>query len=116
MVHRYADSTTVRVYSSVKNPVSGDSLYFQRTFFGGETKSISLDGVGGSDVFEVTTTTARPMRLLLYGGDGHDQLRLQGSGRRLQLYDEASDLTAAGAHRPSPPRKERRAYDRLNDD
>ncbi|GAA4023305.1 hypothetical protein GCM10022409_03920 [Hymenobacter glaciei] len=118
VVHRYHDSTTVRVFSvpNQKHP-SRDSLHFQRTYFQKETKCISLDGLGGDDVFEVTTTAgASPMRLELYGGTGHDQLRLQGSGRRLRLHDEASDMTAAGAHRPSLPRKKHRAYDRLNDD
>ena len=115
VVHRYADSTTVRVFSSLKQ--AGDSLHFQRTYFRSETKSISLDGLGGDDIFEVTTTaTARPMRLLLYGGAGHDQLHLTGSGRRLKSYDEASDMTAAGAHHPRLPHKKRRAFDRLNDD
>ena len=64
----------------------------------------------------MTTTAAHPIRLQLYGGEGHDQLRLNGSARHLKSYDEASDMTAAGAHRPSRPRKSRRAYDRLNDD
>ena len=118
VVHRYADSTTVRMFTSSGKPgAPGDSLHFQRTYFRSETRSISLDGLGGDDVFEVTTAPAgRPMRLLLYGGEGHDQLRQQGSNRRLKRYDEASDLTAANAQRPSLPRKSRRAYDRLSDE
>ena len=118
-IHRYADSTTVRVFTGAQQPAAapGDSLRFQRTYFRDETKNLSFDGLGGDDVFDVTTTAvARPMRLLLYGGAGHDQLRLHGSARRLQLFDEASDMTAAGARRPHLPRKKRRAYDRLNDD
>ena len=114
MVHRYADSTTVRVFSASKQ--AGDSLRFERTYFRRETKSISLDGLGGNDTFEVATTaTSRPMRLLLYGGAGHDQLHVTGSARRLQGYDEPSDLTAERAHRAYLPRKKHRAYDRLND-
>ena len=116
VVRRYADSTTVQVFSMSRQTPTGDSLQFQRTYFRRETKNISLDGLGGDDIFEVSTTTSRPMGLLLYGGAGHDQLHLTGSGRRLKDYDEASDMTAAGAHRPSLPRKKRRAYDRLNDD
>lgn len=118
VVHRYADSTTVRVFSSFRHPrPAGDSLRFQRTYFRPETRCISLEGLGGDDIFEVTTTTtARPMSLQLYGGAGHDQLRLQGRARRLKCYDEASDLTAPGVHHPSLPRKKHRAYDRLNDD
>ncbi|MBH8569245.1 hypothetical protein KB206_10145 [Microvirga sp. STS02] len=118
VVHRYADSTTVLVFSKALSQLSaGDSLRFRRTYFTAETKALSLDGLGGDDVFEVTTTAARrPMPVLLYGGEGHDQLQLQGSSRRLKLFDEASDMTAAGSHRPSLPRKKHRAYNRLNDD
>lgn len=115
VVHRYADSTTVRVFYSAKQ--ARDSLYFRRTFFRHETKCISLDGLGGDDIFEVTTTGhARPMQLHLYGGEGRDQLRISGTGRCLKSYDEASDMTAAGAQNPSLPRKKHRAYNRLNDD
>ena len=116
VVHRYADSTTVRVFSAAPQPrPAGDSLLFRRTYFRQETRCISLDGLGGDDVFEVTTTATRPMRLLLYGGNGHDQLSLQGGARWLKLYDEPTDLTAAGAPHPRRPPKSHRAYDRLND-
>ncbi|MDB5270299.1 MAG: hypothetical protein JWP58_3339 [Hymenobacter sp.] len=118
VVHRYPDSTVVRVFSpALSRHQPGDSLRFRRTYFAAETREISFDGLGGDDVFDVTTTgPGRPMRLRLYGGAGHDQLRLQGSAQRLQRYDEASDMTAAGARRPYLPKKKRRAYDRLNDD
>ena len=117
VVHRYPDSTTVQVYSSAwqKRP-AGDSLRFQRTYFRHETKCISIDGLDGDDIFEVTTTaTSQPMPLLLYGGEGHDQLRLSGSARHLKSYDQAADMQATGAPHPSLPRKSRRAYDRPND-
>ncbi|MFC6223170.1 hypothetical protein ACFP2F_07945 [Hymenobacter artigasi] len=118
VVHRYADSTTVRVYSQALSQLSaGDSLRFRRTYYAAETKELSLDGLGGDDVFEITTiATRRPMSVLLYGGEGHDQLVLQGSSRRLKLFDEASDVTAAGHLRPSLPKKKHRAFNRLNDD
>ena len=117
VVRRYPDSTTVRVYSPTLGRLPGaDSLRFQRTYFPAETKALELDGLGGDDVFDVATVGHSPMRLRLFGGAGHDQLRLQGSSHRVQLFDDAPDLTAAGAPRPSLPRKKRRAYDRLNDD
>ncbi|MEL5995513.1 hypothetical protein [Hymenobacter segetis] len=118
VVHRYADSTTVRIFCKALSQLSaGDSLRFRRTYFTAETQELSLDGLGGDDVFEVTTAaTHRPMPVLLYGGEGHDQLLLQGSSRRLKLFDEASDVTAAGSLRPSLPRKKHRAFNRLNDD
>ena len=107
----------MRVYSPSLARLPGtDSLRFCRTYFPAETKALTLDGLGGDDVFDVATQGRSPMHLHLYGGAGHDQLRLLGSSRRVHLFDEASDLTAAGAHRPSLPHKKRRAYDRLNDD
>jgi 23S rRNA G2069 N7-methylase RlmK/C1962 C5-methylase RlmI len=119
VVHRYHDSTTVRVYSSAQSQAAApnDSLRFQRTYFATETRKLRLDGLDGNDVFEVATTgRKRPMRLHLYGGEGQDQLRLQGNRRRLRFFDAASDLTAAGIHRPYLPRKNHRPYDRLSDD
>ena len=118
VVHRYADSTTVRVYSKALSQLAaGDSLRFRRTYFSAETKELSLDGLGGDDIFEVTTAaTRRPMPVLLYGGEGHDQLVMHGRSQRLKLFDEASDVTAAGSLRPSLPKKKHRAFNRLNDD
>ena len=117
VVHRYPDSTTVRVFSSVLNQLNpGDSLQFRRTYFTPETRELTLEGLGGDDVFEIVTTgTGRPTRLLVYGGPGRDQLHLQGSRRRLKRFDEATDLAAMGMHGPHLPKKKRRAYDRLND-
>ena len=118
VVHRYADSTTVRVYSpSLRRLPASDSLRFRRTYFTAETRELALDGLGGDDVFEVTSTGAgRPIQLLLYGGAGHDVLRLQGSARRLKLYDEASGISATNSLRPHLPQKRHHAYDSLSDD
>lgn len=116
-VRRYPDSTTVRVFSAaLSRQPAGDSLRFRRTYYPTETDQLSFYGLGGNDVFEVTTTgPGRPLTLRLYGGAGHDRLRLQGSARRLKLYDEAPDLTAAGAPHPRRAPKNRPAYDRLAD-
>jgi len=118
VVHRYPDSTTVRVYSpSLDRLSTSDSLRFQRTYFTAETHELTLDGLGGDDVFEVISTGAgKPIPLLLYGGAGHDVLHLQGPARRLKLYDEDSGMSAAGSLHPHLPKKRHRAYDRLNDD
>jgi hypothetical protein len=118
VVHRYRDSTTVRVFSSVLGKLTpGDSLRFRRTYFTAETHELSLDGLGGEDVFEITSIgTGKPIPLILYGGPGRDQLHMKGNGRRLKVYDEASDLTAAAVSRHQLPKKKRRAYDSLNDD
>ena len=102
VVHRYPDSTTVRVFSSTRHaPTANDTLRFRRTYFAPETRTLTLDGLGGDDVFEVTTSgSGRPMRLRLYGGEGQNQLLRQGSARRLKLYPgEVSRLTAASRQR-----------------
>ena len=98
VVQRYPDSTTVRVFSSTRHtPTANDSLRFRRTYFTSETRSIVLDGLGGDDIFDVTTTDpSHTIDLQLYGGEGHNQLLRQGSDRRLKMYaQENSDLTAA---------------------
>jgi len=118
VVHRYPDSTTVRVFSrALRARAPDDSLRFQRTYFRAETRALTLEGLGGDDVFEITTAGSRkPMPLRLYGGSGLDRLRLQGSSRQLQLFDEAPDLAAPGAPHPRRPPNKRLAFDRLNDD
>ena len=118
VVRRYPDSTTVQVFSPVLARLSpGDSLWFQRTYYCHETQTLTLDGLGGDDVFEISTAGGgRPMPLLLYGGPGHDEVRLSGSGRRLKLFDEASGMTGTGINHPSVPGKKHKGYDRLNDD
>ena len=118
VVHRYPDSTTVRVYSpSLGQLPAGDSLRFQRTYFTTETQELALDGLGGDDVFEVTSSgTGKPIPLLLFGGGGHDTLHLQGPTSRLKLYDEAAVTSASSPLRPHLPKKRHRAFDRLNDD
>ena len=118
VVHRYPDSTTVRVYSpSLGQLPAGDSLRFQRTYFTTETQELALDGLGGDDVFEVTSSgTGKPIPLLLFGGGGHDTLHLQGPTSRLKLYDEAAGTSTSSPLRPHLPKKRHRAFDRLNDD
>ncbi|MDO7845778.1 hypothetical protein Q5H92_05375 [Hymenobacter sp. M29] len=103
VVRRFADSTTVQVFSSARHaPTTADTLRFRRTYFTAETRTLLLDGLDGDDIFDVTTTGGgRPIRLRLYGGTGQDQLLRQGNARHLRLYpDEASDLTAAQSERP----------------
>ena len=117
-VRRYADSTTVRVFSAaLGRHAPGDSLRFRRTYLRAETQLLTLEGLGGDDVFDVTTAPdGPPMALAVYGGAGRDRLRLRGGRQRLQLFDTADDLAAPGAPRPHPPGRKHRPYDRLNDD
>ena len=119
VVHRYPDSTTVHVFAAARGHLAtgGDSLQFHRTYFPSETRRLTLESLGGHDVFEIASTGAgQPIRLRLFGGAGHDQLRLQGHHRRLALFDDAGDLTAPRAPQPQRPPRKHRAYDRLNRD
>lgn len=117
VVRRYPDSTTVHVFSAqLARLTRGDSLRFRRTYYVAETKVLTLEGLDGNDVFELETTSRRPMRVRLYGGEGRDHLRLQGNSRRLELRDASPDLTANNAPRPRTPQKRHAAYNRLNDD
>ena len=118
VVRRYADSTTVHVFSSAlaKSP-SGDSLRFRRTYYASETKRLTLEGLGGDDAFVLTTAPGRrAMPIRVYGGPGRDHLVLTGPARGLALYDDASDLLAPNGPKPRPPQKRHARYDRLNDD
>ncbi len=103
VVHRYPDSTTVRIFTAAHHlPTAADTLRFRRTYFPAETHRLVLDGLGGDDVFEVHTSGAgRPLPLRLYGGEGQNQLLPTGGTRRLRFYpQEASDLSAAGRGQP----------------
>ncbi|GAC1367085.1 MAG: hypothetical protein NVSMB30_00210 [Hymenobacter sp.] len=117
VVQRYPDSTTVSIFSPVQSQQpSGDSLRFRRTYLSAETKVLTLNGLGGDDIFDVVSTGAgTPIALRLYGGPGHDQLRLQGSAKGLRVFDDPSDLAATGVS-PASPCIKHRAFDRLNDD
>ena len=74
-VHRYADSTVVRVVTVGASPAA---VIYHRAFFPAETQLIQLEGLGGDDVFAVEAHGPHPNprpRLRLYGGDGRDELR-----------------------------------------
>ena len=116
VVRRYADSTVVKIFSAALGRASGDSLRFQRTYFPKETHLLTLEGLGGDDVFDVTTTgSGRLMPLRIYGGAGTDRLQLQGSRRGLKLFDAPTELVAAGGPGTKQPKKKRKAYDLTTD-
>ncbi|OGX86913.1 hypothetical protein BEN48_00700 [Hymenobacter glacialis] len=117
VVQRYPDSTTVQIFSAARAKITGgDSLHFQHTYYSAETKNLTLESLGGADVFEISGDGRNLIPLLIYGGEGTDRLQLAGSKRGLKLFDVASDLQAAGAPRPSLPPKKRLAYDRTEEE
>jgi hypothetical protein len=117
VVHRYPDSTTVRIFSpALANTNRGDSLRFSRTYVAAETREITLEGVAGNDVFEVQTTgSGKVIALCLFGGPGNDQLQLQGSSRRVKIFDDAQDMRDPDAPRPKAVPKKHPSYVRTVD-
>ena len=65
--------------------------YYSRTFHPDETEAITLHGLGGNDVFEVSGQARKAIRLNVYGGEGEDELtdtsRISGSNRSIKVYD-----------------------------
>ncbi|OGX83231.1 hypothetical protein BEN47_17655 [Hymenobacter lapidarius] len=113
VVQRYPDSTTVQIFAAARAKLTrGDSLHFQRTYYSAETRSLTLESLGGADVFEIRGDGRNLIPLLIYGGEGADRLQLSGTSRGLKLFDVASDLQAAGAPRPTLPPTKRLTYDR----
>ncbi|AWM33044.1 hypothetical protein [Hymenobacter nivis] len=83
VVRRYPDSVTVAMYAPALGP---DSLLLARTFFARETKVITLEGLAGADVFEVTEVgprAARGPRLAIYG---NPRARPPAPTRRLRYF------------------------------
>ena len=90
VVDRLTDSTTsLTVYSLAdkKHPVP----YYQRTFRHGETRLLTLYGLGGEDEFTVRGQVGRGLRVNVYGGPGADEVvdssRVARGGKRLYYYD-----------------------------
>ncbi|MET4073272.1 hypothetical protein [Hymenobacter sp. UYCo722] len=81
-IHRYADSTVVTIF-----PAQGTVAFYHRAFVPAETRHIQLEGLGGDDVFVVTTHGApanRQPAIHIYGGPGNDELRPPGRGLRFE--------------------------------
>ena len=85
VVRRYSDSTAVAVYAPA---LGADSLLVARTFFPRETKVLTLEGLGGADVFDVIEANpgaARWPRLDIYGSP---EARPPTPGPGLNYYTE----------------------------
>ncbi|WP_310392970.1 hypothetical protein [Hymenobacter sp.] len=97
-IHRYADSTTVAVFSEATTIPS-----YRRTFYSAETRLIQLESLGGNDTFVVENhskaQSGRQIRLRLYGGAGTDKFQ---SKTRTPGVNFRQNAAAA-----------KRAYDRL---
>ena len=106
-VVRTPDSTTVRVYHA---GLGADSLFYQRTFYTRETKRLTLEGLGSTDVFDLA---GRGLKIVIHAGAGLDVLRA--TSRRRLRYEPESNGTL---NIPEPGEKKHRFknYNRLKDE
>lgn len=107
MVQRTADSTTVSIYS---RSLGADSLFYRRTFYGRETRHITLEGLDGNDVFDLT---GDGLPLVVHGGAGEDVVH-PSTNRRLKFDQNANGKLPVPAPRTKKERFDN--YDRLTDE
>jgi hypothetical protein len=107
MVQRTTDSTIVSIYS---RSLGADSLFYHRTFFGRETHHITIEGLDGNDVFDLT---GNGLPLVLHGGAGDDVVR-PSSNHRLKFEQHANGKLPVPAPRTKKERFDN--YDRLTDE
>lgn len=70
--------------AAVKVTVYGTAaqrLLYQRTFSPAETYSLTLNGFGGADAFEITEDVKSKIRFIINGGEGRDSFNIKGDVR-----------------------------------
>ncbi|GAA4007648.1 hypothetical protein GCM10022408_19560 [Hymenobacter fastidiosus] len=103
VVQRLSDSTTlVSVYPVTdddEKPRAGALLY-RRLFRTAETQRLTLHGLDGQDVFEVSGEVAQGIRVDIFGGPDTDKLtdtsRVRRGGKKTVYYDTNSGNTING--------------------
>lgn len=76
----------IRVYDTNKER-EREMLFYERTFLRGETKLISVYGLGDEDVFVVNGNGESGPRLHLIGGLGEDVYQQENSTLSIHIYD-----------------------------
>ena len=92
VVERLNDTATVvSVYALEPSAKRPDSLLYRRVFNPAETRTISLHGLHGDDVFELSGSVRRSPFLNIYGGPDEDKVRdksrVAGLRRKTRFYD-----------------------------
>ena len=124
VVRRLTDSVMVTVYAP---GLGTDSLRYQRSFYSPETVQITLEGLGGADVFEVQTADKRRaarLRIVIIGGAGAGRPRTKGPQWGIRYYHDKSasadfQVNLASADTDALPRartlpRRHRPYNRLS--
>ena len=84
VVRKNDNETEVKVYRMRKE---GKQLTYQRTFYTDETKEIRLFGLDDEDVFNITGTVNRGIRIRVIGGLGTDKFVNKSKGGETFIYD-----------------------------
>jgi hypothetical protein len=69
---------------------------YERSFSPTETYTVTLNGFGGADVFQIAENVKSKIRIKIIGGDGADQYDLKGNVRTT-VYDTKQEATVANA-------------------
>lgn len=81
-----ANQTKVTIYSRSDSNCF-NLLLAERTFHRSETKSISLFGLAGKDIFELSGEASTGPEVRIYDGAGEDKIRGKSLSRKTRLYD-----------------------------
>ncbi len=87
VIHRTGNTTHVKVYRMKKD---GEQLVHDRVYQAPQTKELWIYGLNDEDLFEVTGSGNRKIRLRLLGGQDNDTYYVA-SGRKVTLYDFRSN-------------------------
>ena len=94
VVRRLSDSTTAVTVYALGGKLGADSLFYQRVFRTKDTKQITLHGLNGNDVFELSGQVRRGPRVSIYGGPNgdvvQDSSRVRGWRNKTWYYDTHS--------------------------
>lgn len=98
LVERLSDTITrVSMYriTDKDDKYRADSLCYQRTFRTDETQRLTLHGLGGQDIFELSGDVKRGIRVDIFGGPKPDVVmdksRVRGLGKKTFYYDTKRD-------------------------
>ncbi|SMB99937.1 conserved hypothetical protein [Hymenobacter roseosalivarius DSM 11622] len=95
VVRRLTDSTTAVTVYTLGGKSDRDSVFYNRVFRSDETQEITLHGLEGKDVFELSGEVRRGPRINIYGGPNSDKVtdstQVRGLSKKTRYYDTHSD-------------------------
>lgn len=87
IVSRSENNTRVQVFSKLSSDLTGHMLS-DRIFYNNETKSISIFGLEGNDVINITGNP-KGIKLEIHPGPGEDSVNVDpGKGKHIQVHDK----------------------------